>query len=311
MNNEPTRFVDRETGEIVVEKVFGGSGLDRLYGSPISRLLTHHVLARRAINRLYGWIQRRRGSRRRIPRFVRTLDVNVDEIELPLEAYESMDHFFTRRLGPEARPIDPTPDHLISPADGRALVFPALEGTRLPIKGRRVELTELLGGVPARPATSPTAGTAPYASHGRAYADGSALVVRLAPADYHRFHFPDGGIAHESRTSGHRLHSVHPIALDAGAPSFLNKRTVTLLESEHFGPLLLVEVGALLVGRIVQTHSPGTVSRGQEKGYFSFGGSTVILLARPGVLTFDRDLVEHSRRGLETRVKFGTRVASA
>src|SRR5262249_23031056 len=129
------------------------------------------------------------------------------------------------------------------------------------------------------------------------YAGGSAAVLRLAPADYHRFHFPDAGRAGPTREIPGPLDSVHPIALESGAPSFLNKRTVSELESEGFGRLLLVEVGALCVGTIVQTYAPGPVARGAEKGYFRFGGSTVVLVAERDALSFDEDLVRTTGEG--------------
>src|SRR5262249_54674511 len=134
----------------------------------------------------------------------------------------------------------------------------------------------------------------------------------LAAADYHRFHFPDDGDADSARSTGRALHSVHPIALDAGAPSFLNRRMVTLLRSRGFGTLAMVEVGALLVGTIVQTYRPGRVARGAEKGLFRFGGSTVVLLCEPGRVEVDPDLVEWSTldrpSSIETLVRMGTTI---
>src|SRR5690606_10594103 len=110
----------------------------------------------------------------------------------------------------------------------------------------------------------------------RRYRGGAALVVRLAPADYHRFHFPESGLAGPARPIPGPLHSVHPIALAGGAPSFRNRRHVTLIETERAGLVAMVEVGALLVGTIEQTYEPGPVTRGDEKGTFRMGGSTVV-----------------------------------
>ncbi|HBP19747.1 MAG TPA: phosphatidylserine decarboxylase, partial [Planctomycetes bacterium] len=121
--------------------------------------------------------------------------------------------------------------------------------------------------------------------------------------------FPAAGRAGPSRPLEGPLHSVHPIALGGGAPSFVNKRSVCVLESEAFGPLALVEVGAMVVGTIEQTYRPGPVSRGEEKGTFHFGGSTVVLLAERGRLRLDEDLVRNSAEGIETYVRMGTRIA--
>lgn len=160
------------------------------------------------------------------------------------------------------------------------------------MKGCAVTLSELLGD----------------GALARKYEEGTAVVVRLAPPDYHRFHFPEAGEAGEARKIGWHLYSVNPIALQAGAPSFKNKRQVTVLSTKSFGELLLLEIGAIGVGKIVQTYKAGPVARGQEKGIFRFGGSTVMLVAPPGRLKLDEDLVEASARELETFLKMGTRI---
>jgi len=288
------QFVDRETGALRDELVFGERELRFLYENGLGRGLTDHVFSAGPFNHLYGLWQRSRLSRRAIPAFVRRLGIDPAEAAQPLEAYRSLDDFFTRHLRPGARPIDPDPDHLLAPADGRTLVLPRVTlADELAIKGSRVRLAELL----ADPELAAR------------YDGGAVVVVRLAPADYHRFHFPADGVAGPARRVGRRLHSVHPIALDAGAPSFVNKRVVTTLETERFGRVALIEVGAMVVGTIVQTYRPGSVARGEEKGTFRFGGSTVVMLIEPDQVTLDEDLVARSAEGMEVFLKVGTRVA--
>ncbi len=291
----PTRFRDRETGELREERVFGGDSLRWLYGDRLGRALTDHVLTRRGPNRLYGLWQRGPWTRRRIRAFVRELGIDESEAELPLDDYPSLGSFFARRLRPGARPIDPTPEHLVAPCDGRVLAYRGGAGDALSIKGQQTSLAELAGSV----------------ERARPWRGGDVLVFRLAPADYHRVHFPDHGVASAPITLGRRLHSVHPIALAGGAPSFRNRRALATLTTERFGELLLIEVGALLVGRIVQTYRPGPVARGEEKGAFEFGGSTVVVAAPSGALHIDDDLIDTTREGLETFVKVGTRVGVA
>jgi phosphatidylserine decarboxylase len=287
----PTRVRDRSTGQIFDERVFGGSALNFLYETRAGRLLTDRVLARELPHWIYGWLQRRPASREKVPEFVRSLGIDASEAERPLDDYRSLDDFFTRRLRPGARVFDSEPTHLCAPAEGRVLVVPEVDGL-LSVKASRVGLAELLGD----------------AALARRYAGGAAVIVRLAPADYHRFHFCDGGTAGEPRALVGRLHSVHPIALGAGAPSLRNRRAVTVLDSDRFGSLALVEVGALCVGTIEQSFAPGRVERGQEKGLFRFGGSTVVLLAEPGRVRLDEDLEVASAEGLETLVRVGTRI---
>jgi phosphatidylserine decarboxylase len=287
-----TRFLDRATGKVVEETVFGAKALQVLYGGRAGRFLSKQVFSRSLPSSIYGWLQRRPSSRDKISGFIRSLGIDASEAEHPLDQYQSLDDFFIRRLKPEARPIDMNPMHLVSPADGRVLVYPCLEKQRLKVKGTEASLEEMLGD----------------AAWAQAYTGGSAIVVRLAPADYHRFHFPDGGTASSSIPVEGRLHSVHPIALASGAPSFRNKRTISALDSKVFGRLTIVEIGALCVGTIIQTYTPGAVRRGQEKGFFRFGGSTVVVFAEEGRLCLDQDLTSASREDLETRVLMGTRI---
>ncbi len=284
---------DRASGRLVEERVFGGDTLDRLYGTWSGRL-ARRLLRARAASHLYGWLKRRPASRREIPAFVASLGIDATEAERPLDEYQSLDAFFERRLAPGARPIEPDPARLCAPCDARLMATPTCPPT-LSVKASRVSLEVLLG-------------DQALASR---FTAGAALVFRLAPADYHRFHFPADGVAGPARRLPGRLESVHPIALGAGARSFENQREITLIETDRFGTLAMVEVGALLVGTIVQTYRPGPVRRGAEKGTFRFGGSTVVLLAEPGRLRVDDDLVARGPDSAEVLVRMGTGIASA
>lgn len=275
--------------------MFGERELRLFYGSALGRALTRRILTWGPLSEVYGLFKRLPGSRAGVAEFVERLGIDASEAELPLEAYPTMDAFFARRLRAEARPLAPDPEALVSPCDARTLVFAKWDPDRpLIIKRSEVTLTELVGGDPVLR---------------QRFAGGGVLISRLAPADYHRFHFPASGWASPAREISGRLHSVHPIALESGAPSLRNKRSLTLLETKEFGTLALIEVGALVVGTIVQTYSPGWVERGQEKGTFRFGGSTVIVLSEPGRVRWDPDLLETSAAGHETLVRVRTRVA--
>jgi phosphatidylserine decarboxylase len=248
-------YRDRESATLLHERVYAAEQLEFLYGKPLGRWLLRLVLSRRTFSWLYGFMKRSRRSRDQIGTFIDTLAVDTTELDQPISAYRSLDEFFSRKLRPDARPIDPDPDHLLSPCDGRALAWQCLEGRDLVVKNTRTTIAELIG--------EPDAGE---------FADPAVLLVRLAAADYHRCHFPADGHASAPRAIGSRLHSVHPIALERGAPSFANYRVLTHLDTERFGPLLIIEIGALTVGSIVQTFTPSHVARGQEKSYYRFGG---------------------------------------
>ena len=287
-----TTYIHRETGALRTERVYGERALRLLYETWWGRVLLQGFVTREWFSHLSGWLKRSPISQREIPSFILHYGIDETESEFPASAYHSLDEFFTRKLKPETRPIDRTPLHLVAPAEGRVLAFAELPGGRLDVKGCTVDIGELVGGL-----------------HG--FKPGAGFVIRLAPCDYHRFHFPADGQASSPVRVGRGLHSVHPIALASGAPSFRNKRVVSMLSGTDFGRLLQVEVGALTVGSIVQIYSRGAVKRGQEKGYFRFGGSTVILLTEPGRVVPDKDLLDATAQGLETLVKVGTRIGLA
>ena len=268
----------------------------RWFDSSVFLGLYHFLFNNSAFCRLYGWMQARPGSRRKITRFVRKYGIDVEEIEYPPDRYPSFNAFFTRRLKPDARPFDLVPDTFSCPADGKVLVYrQLLEGGRIPVKGASVPLHLLLDSE----------------DDALPYQDGSALVVRLAPYDYHRFHFPDSGKAGPARVVAGRYYIVNPLGL-ARVPGVFwrNKRAITRFDSDQFGRIAYVEIGGFAVGSIVETYTPGPVHRGQEKGYFQFGGSTLVLLFEPGTVVFDDDLTEDSRRGIEVHVRAGSGIGT-
>ena len=287
--NEIT-YVHRESGELRVERVYGERELRILYETWWGGALLHAFIKREWFSRLSGLLKRSPISRRQIPAFIRRYEIDDTEAEFPAATYASLDAFFTRKLKSELRPIDRNPNHVVAPAEGRVLAFAELPGSRLDVKGCTVDIEELVGGLDG-------------------FKPGAAFVIRLAPCDYHRFHFPVDCQASRAIRVGHTLHSVHPIALRARAPSFRNKRMVSVLTGTGFGRMLQIEVGALTVGSVIQTCEHGPAKKGQEKGYFRFGGSTVILLTEPGRVVPDEDLLDATANGQETLVKVGTRIA--
>jgi len=139
------------------------------------------------------------------------------------------------------------------------------------------------------------------------------MIARLCPVDYHRFHFPDDCKILDSYRIHGKFHSVNPVALAANGKVFLeNERQVTILESDNFGKLAFIEVGAMCVGKIVQTYAAGQAKfkRGAEKGYFLFGGSTVIILGEKDRWIPANDILENSEKGIEVLVPLGDVVAS-
>lgn len=293
--HDPLFYFDRGSGTIRREVVYGEFLADFCYRHPLGRWFTHLVLKRRVISRLAGLYQESRWSAGDIPAFVARLGLDPLESERLPEAYRSFNAYFTRRLRQGLRPLDPDPRALVSPADARLTVYPALEGDRVvPVKGQAYRLSELLGDARAA----------------ERYEGGCVYVLRLCPADYHRFHFAADGRPGPARRIPGDLHSVHPWALETGLKILSgNERQIVVAPGPLFGSLAYIAVGALCVGRIRMTCTPeADARRGDELGYFAFGGSSLILLAEAGRVEADADLVAHSARGTEVRVLQGTRI---
>ena len=188
-----------------------------------------------------------------------------------------------------------TPGRLCSPCDARLSVCEIRGDSRFFIKGVPYTLESYLGD----------------RSRAEEYAGGVLLLFRLCVDDYHRFAFADSGTAGETRRIPGRLHTVSPIAAELVPIYRENSRCHTELMSDHFGKVMVSEVGALMVGRIVNSFSPGRVQRGEEKGYFAFGGSTVTLCLQKGRAVIDPDILKNSTAGVETKVRMGERIGRA
>ena len=263
--------------------------LKRLYGTAPGRLLLK-ILTRPWISRLAGGFLSTRLSKGLIRSFIRKHSIDMSQFEAV--DYRSYNEFFSRKIRPEARPVDPEPGHLISPCDSKLTALPITADTRLTLKQTEYSLSSLLRNEELAVA----------------YAGGWALIFRLTVDDYHRYCYADSGEKGENVRIPGLLHTVNPIANDHYPIYKENSREYSILHSRNFGDVLMMEVGALLVGKIVNHHGTATVTRGQEKGYFQFGGSTVVLLLKAGAVELDADILENSRAGIETVVRLGEKI---
>jgi phosphatidylserine decarboxylase len=293
MAAEPIRYFDRARGEMKTELIYGERWLRLAYGNPAGRFAVWLLFRRAFFSWWYGWKMNKRASSLRVLPFIRDYDVDVDDFAKSAFDYKTFNDFFHRALKPEARPIAAGDTIAVFPADGRHLVFPDADAADgFYVKGRKFSVQELVGG----------------AETGAA---GCAMVIsRLCPSDYHRFHFPVGGVPSEARLVEGWLYSVNPIALRRNIRYLVeNKRMITALESPVFGRVLVIEVGATNVGSIRQSFIPGKpVKKGDEKGFFAFGGSCVITLFPRGSIRFDPDLVGQSSGCVETYARMGERM---
>lgn len=237
----------------------------------------------------------------KIPGFIESFGISRDDC-LDKE-WPTFNRFFSRRLRPGARPIAGEGDWTVAvqPADSRLMVFNSVsDSTRLWIKGRNFGLAALLGD-----ATEAD------------YFDGGAISVhRLAPQDYHRFHVPIDCTVGKTKEINGELWTVNPVAVNAVDVFTENKRNVTYLHSDKIGKMALVAVGAHMVGTIQYTGDSddkplplpaegAALKKGQDMGFFQFGGSTVVLVWPKGAITFDSDLLEQSNKSTEVLVRVG------
>ncbi|MGN0854644.1 MAG: phosphatidylserine decarboxylase [Kiritimatiellia bacterium] len=290
MSKKPIEYVDRATGKKVVESVMGDRALRFAYETLLGRTLWPVLFGAGTISACLGRRYDAPASRKSIAKLAAIPGCRAEEAEKPIAEYASFNDFFTRRLKPGARPFGAG---MTSPADGRLMLYLNADADRpFPLKGAVRRLREVFDPSPA---------AARY----------DIAVIRLAPVDYHRFHFPYACTTPAPvRSIPGTYHSVNPIALLRHPDLYAeNERQILRCEAD-FGPYWLVDVGAFGVGTIVQTYTGESHAKGDEKGYFKFGGSTIILITKASALKFDEDLVRNSAAGLETRVLCGEKIAA-
>lgn len=216
----------------------------------------------------------------------------IDLSDFQVEKWVSFNDFFVRRIKPECRPIDMTEDAFIAPCDGLLQVFPIGNESTFQIKGISYRLPELMRNEKLA----------------EEFLDGTCLIFRLTPTHYHRYVYPDDGVKGENVAIAGVLHTVQPVAVEATDVFVQNSREYTILETKHFGNILYMEVGAMLVGRICNYHGKHSFSRGEEKGRFEFGGSTIVLLVKKGAVELNPVIWDYTKDNREFPVKMGQKL---
>lgn len=298
MSSAPIRYFHRAKKMVETEQVYGEKWLRWTYETALGQFALNAFAKRAVLSRYYGWRMSLKDSARRVLPFIVDYNLDVDEFAKKPYAFKSFNEFFYRALKREARPIAAGERVAVLPADGRHLAFQNVsEAAGFYAKGQHFDLAAFLGD----------------AALAAKFRGGSLLISRLCPVDYHRFHFPVGGTPDESRLINGWLYSVSPVALRRNlAYLWENKRMVTLVESPVFGTVAVVEIGATMVGSIIQTFSTGrAVAKGDEKGLFAFGGSCVVTIFQKGRINLDADLVKASADGLEVYAKMGESLGTA
>lgn len=281
------RVIDRLGNEVCLNQ---GQNhlLKKMYGSVLGRMVLK-VLTLPFISIIGGKLMDSSLSKIAISSFIKNNHIDMGQYEE--KKYKSYNDFFTRKIKEGARPIIKNDNDLIAPADSKISYYKIDDNTHFMIKNTLYSIEELLN------------------NHllANKYKDGICLVCRLAVDDYHHYHFIDDGKVESSCYIPGKFHTVNPIANDYYPIYKQNSRAYSLLKTKNFGDVVYMEVGALMVGKIVNLNKT-EFKKGEEKGYFEFGGSTVVLLFEKDKVIIDKDIINNSLNNDETKVLMGEKI---
>ncbi|MBP9673721.1 MAG: phosphatidylserine decarboxylase [Bacteriovoracaceae bacterium] len=286
-------YYDRYSQSLQKENIYGEAFIRFLYESKAGHGLLW-ILTQKFFSKLYGFYQNSFLSHSKIKPFIQKFNINMQEFEET--PFKNFNQFFIRSFKIGQRPFMPAGQVLSAFAEGRYLAF-ANEAQQdfFKVKGELLSFVDLL-----KPE---------YQSF---FKRGPVLISRLCPVDYHAFHFPTDGRVLAHYTFKGKLDSVSPIALKNNPELFFtNEKQITILETPQFGKLAYIEVGALCVGKIIQTFRQENFKKGDKKGHFLFGASTVILLGEPDKMILDTDIIQNSKNNRETFIKLGDSLAKS
>lgn len=295
-------YIDRESKKLKAEKVYGQWFLDLIYKNFLGKKI-RFLFTNKLFSALYGSFQDLPLSKTKYENFIKTYDIKMDEFELDRPdaevPYKTFNDFFVRKFKPGKRTFSESAPIFPAFSEGRYLVYQEIsDSLSFPIKGVYLNPKVILGQ------------ENPWNSF---FKGGSLVISRLCPVDYHRFHFPDEGKLVKSYRVEGDLHSVNPIGYKYNQKLYLkNERHVNLLETKNFGKIAFVEVGAICVGKIVQTKKNSfNFKKGEEKGFFLFGGSSILVFIEKGRLFFDKDILENTEAKKETFIKLGSQIGTS
>ena len=288
----PIRYMQRNTKEIKLEKVLAKGGLEWLYHDPVGKLALNAIIKRKFISSYYGKKMDSPSSVKKIMPYIKALRLKKPA---DVSKYHSFNEFFCRDIPNREKRINRDSLVIISPSDGKILAFNKLDDRKnFFIKGVDFSLREFIKND----------------SIYNIFQNGELMIIRLTPADYHRFYFPYQSKVIKSYKIDGDLYSVSPFALRKKVKIFTqNKREATLLYNDKIGNYLMMEVGATFIGSIIQTFHEHFVGKGEEKGYFKFGGSSIALIFEKDKIEIDNDLLENTRSNYETSILMGEEIA--
>lgn len=262
--------------------------LSLLYNTLLGRILLK-VLITKPISKLGGLFMNSKLSKYKIKRFIKKNNIDINEYEKT--NYNSFNDFFIRKIISTNRPINMNKNILISPCDGKLSVYKINNDLTLNIKDSYYSIDTLIN-----------------KNIINDYKDGYALVFRLSPNDYHRYCYIDSGYQENNTDIKGVLHTVQPISLKHYNFFKTNSRCWTILHTDNFNDIIQVEIGAMMIGKITNKNQNNNFIKGEEKGYFEFGGSTIVLLIKNNIVNIDDYLIENSKNNIETYVKYGEKI---
>lgn len=299
------KFFSRVSNKIETEKVYGDKWIHWLYCS-VSGKIFSKILAQAFVSRFYGKLQDYSFTRKKIKPFIENYNIDMSEYQhgtlgedLPKDqSYSCFNDFFIRKFIEKKRIFVQEQNRLAAFSEARYLAFSEVVADQtFPVKGKELSAAAILQNKDWE----------------KVFVGGPLIIARLCPVDYHRFHYPDSGIVLDNYSIAGKLYSVNPLALRAMDTVYSeNERRVTILQTENFGKVAYVEVGATMVGKIVQSHNlKMPFKKGDEKGYFLFGASSVLIMGEKGRWLPSQDILERTTEKIETYVQLGDSIAIA
>lgn len=274
-------IVERSTNKEYEEKPLKGARF--LYDNFFGRIILFFA-SKRFVSVLAGKYLDTKGSKKLIPKFIKNNNIDMSYYEK--EDYKSFNDFFVRRMKKESLKINGSKKNLLAPASSKLTVYEIDLEKEFTVKNKKYTVKEILRNE----------------SLAKEYAGGYFLVFRLGVDDYHRYYYiDDGSLVKEYKING-KFHSVGPIAFKRHKIFSENQREYAILKTNNFDKVIQMEIGAMMVGKIVN-HKIKKFRRGLEKGYFKYGGSTVVLIIKKDVVEIDKDILENSKNGKETKVR--------
>ncbi|MFY7994403.1 MAG: phosphatidylserine decarboxylase [Bacteriovoracaceae bacterium] len=296
------KYFNRMNGKQEIEKVYGDWFIKFLYTTAVGQKMGG-VFTNATFSKIYGQFQDKSSSAKKVRPFVEKFNLDMGQyqpgsIAAPdiRDSYASFNEFFIRKFKTGQRPFVNEPHRMAAFAEARYVGFEAVnEKQKYPVKGQYLKAKDLVGNNQLA----------------KIFDGGPLMIARLCPVDYHRYHYPDNGTVIDHYPVHGAFDSVNPFALKFKNEIFIkNERYVTIIQTENFGRMAYIEVGAICVGKIVQSHDwKKPFVRGEEKGYFLFGGSTVVVLGEKGLWKPSQDIIDNTNKGIETYLHLGQEVA--